>query len=174
MRTFDPPTGRYLQPDPSGFNGGIGLYVYGLNSPLMYIDPTGRNTAAVWGGFWEGAEAGAEAGAETGAEVGAEGGTFVEPGGGTVLGGVGGGVVGGVVFGIAGGVAGAWAAYSKGGTQNIENEYSREARRQPDPCGWLEEQYAAARSVGDAVATQKIIKAQKALGCRNKQKRCGQ
>jgi RHS repeat-associated protein len=40
-RYFESATGRFLQPDPSGFLGGIGLYVYGLNNPLMYIDPTG-------------------------------------------------------------------------------------------------------------------------------------
>jgi RHS repeat-associated protein len=40
-RTYDPTTGRFLKPNPFGFNGGIGLYVYGLNDPLMYIDPTG-------------------------------------------------------------------------------------------------------------------------------------
>ena len=61
---------------------------------------------------------------------------------------------------------------AKGGSQNIENEYSREARNQPDPCGWLAKQYTAARSSGDTAAAQKIIKAQKALGCRNTQKRC--
>jgi uncharacterized protein RhaS with RHS repeats len=47
MRTFDPSTGRYLQPDPSGFKGGIGLYVYGFNSPLMYVDPTGLSPPGV-------------------------------------------------------------------------------------------------------------------------------
>jgi hypothetical protein len=60
---------------------------------------------------------------------------------------------------------------AKGGSQNIENEYSREARNQPDPCDWLAKQYTAARSSGDTAAAQKIIKAQKALGCRNTQKR---
>lgn len=40
-RYFEPPIGRFDQPDPSGFNGGIGLYIYGLNNPLIYIDPTG-------------------------------------------------------------------------------------------------------------------------------------
>lgn len=40
-RYYEPSTGRFPQPDPSGFNGGIGLYVYGLNNPLMYVDPLG-------------------------------------------------------------------------------------------------------------------------------------
>ncbi|MBB5357740.1 RHS repeat-associated protein [Rhodanobacter sp. ANJX3] len=40
-RYYDPTMGRFPQPDPVGFNGGIGLYVYGLNNPMIYIDPTG-------------------------------------------------------------------------------------------------------------------------------------
>ena len=38
---YDQNSGRYLQSNPMGFRGGLGLYVYGLNSPLMHIDPTG-------------------------------------------------------------------------------------------------------------------------------------
>lgn len=56
---------------------------------------------------------------------------------------------------------------AKGGRQNIENEYSREARKQPDPCDWLRRQYETARSKRDSVAAKKIQEAQKALGCRN-------
>jgi RHS repeat-associated protein len=40
-RYYDPSTGRFPQPDPSGLYGGIGLYVYGMNNPLTYTDPTG-------------------------------------------------------------------------------------------------------------------------------------
>ena len=61
---------------------------------------------------------------------------------------------------------------AKGGKQNISNEYSRAARNQNDPCGWLSEQYDMARKAGDSAAAQKIIQAQKDLGCRNKAKRC--
>jgi hypothetical protein len=61
---------------------------------------------------------------------------------------------------------------AKGGKQNISNEYSRLARNQNDPCGWLSEQYDMARKAGDSAAAQKIIQAQKDLGCRNKAKRC--
>ena len=35
---------------------------------------------------------------------------------------------------------------AKGGKQNIDNEYSREARKQPDPCSWLQSQYDNANS----------------------------
>jgi RHS repeat-associated protein len=40
-RNYAPPIGRYLQPDPTGFDGGISLFAYTLNNPLMYIDPMG-------------------------------------------------------------------------------------------------------------------------------------
>jgi RHS repeat-associated protein len=46
FRDYDPATGRYKQADPIGLGGGINLYVYALNSPLMYIDPTGEDAAA--------------------------------------------------------------------------------------------------------------------------------
>jgi hypothetical protein len=52
---------------------------------------------------------------------------------------------------------------AKGGPQNKENEYSRAARMQPDPCAWLRAQYDAAQ---DSQTRQKIKTAQKVLGCR--------
>jgi RHS repeat-associated protein len=52
---------------------------------------------------------------------------------------------------------------AKGGKQNIENEYSRKARNQPDPCTWLQSQYDSATSSDER---QKLKMAQKALGCR--------
>ncbi|WP_199099973.1 RHS repeat-associated core domain-containing protein [Dyella sp. ASV21] len=41
-RSFEAATGRFPQPDPSGISGGLGLYVYGLNNPLLYFDPDGQ------------------------------------------------------------------------------------------------------------------------------------
>jgi RHS repeat-associated protein len=41
FRTFDPPSGRYLQADPAGQAAGPSLYAYVGNSPLMYVDPSG-------------------------------------------------------------------------------------------------------------------------------------
>ncbi|MEW9572358.1 RHS repeat-associated core domain-containing protein, partial [Rhodanobacter sp. Si-c] len=46
-RYFDSARGGFDQPDPSGFNGGIDLYVYGLNNPLMYVDPSGLSPPGV-------------------------------------------------------------------------------------------------------------------------------
>ncbi|MBI9090105.1 MAG: RHS domain-containing protein [Desulfobacterium sp.] len=40
-RYYDPDTGRYLRTDPLGLGGGLNLYVYALNSPLMFTDPDG-------------------------------------------------------------------------------------------------------------------------------------
>jgi hypothetical protein len=56
---------------------------------------------------------------------------------------------------------------AKGGVQNKENEYVRDARLRPDPCEWLQEQY----DVADGSEREKVRIAQKYLGCRNKQKR---
>jgi RHS repeat-associated protein len=49
MRDYDPTTGRYIQPDPLGLDGGVALYGYALQSPMVYIDPRGENPAAVGG-----------------------------------------------------------------------------------------------------------------------------
>jgi uncharacterized protein RhaS with RHS repeats len=41
-RMYQPETGRYLTPDPIGFEGGdINLYVYTRNNPVNLIDPWG-------------------------------------------------------------------------------------------------------------------------------------
>ncbi len=42
FRTYDPNTGRYLESDPIGLNGGISTYGYANQNGLKYIDPTGE------------------------------------------------------------------------------------------------------------------------------------
>jgi RHS repeat-associated protein len=40
-RVYDAETGRYVQSDPIGLDGGWNTYSYALNSPLRYIDSSG-------------------------------------------------------------------------------------------------------------------------------------
>jgi RHS repeat-associated protein len=40
-RDFDPTTGRYIQADPIGLDGGQNSYVYAENNPTVYVDPLG-------------------------------------------------------------------------------------------------------------------------------------
>ena len=46
-RYYEPKTGRYLQPDPIGFTGGINRYLYVKNNPINAFDIWGLTEA--WG-----------------------------------------------------------------------------------------------------------------------------
>lgn len=63
-RDYDADLGRWISRDPIGELGGLNLYGYVENNPLSRTDPSGRNPVV----------------------VGAAIGTFIEPGGGTIIG----------------------------------------------------------------------------------------
>lgn len=41
FRDYDPTTGRYIEADPIGLEGGMNIYAYGAENPLIQIDPLG-------------------------------------------------------------------------------------------------------------------------------------
>jgi RHS repeat-associated protein len=40
-RDYDPATGRYLESDPIGLNGGADTFAYAKDDPVVGIDPSG-------------------------------------------------------------------------------------------------------------------------------------
>ena len=42
VRSHDPQTGRYFESDPIGLLGGINIYAYVEDNPVMYYDADGQ------------------------------------------------------------------------------------------------------------------------------------
>lgn len=168
FRDYDPTIGRYIQSDPYGLLAGPNTYAYALADPFSWVDSTGTGEV----GGLIGGIAGGIGGFIGGGGVGAIGGTFIEPGGGTIAGGAIGALEGaGIGFGAGYAIGSSFEDFlyymAQLGKQNKANEYTREARLQPDPCAWLREQYQKASNSADK---RKIETAQKEFGCRNIQK----
>ena len=59
-RYYDPSIGQFISPDTQDYLapdtiGGVDLYAYGLNNPIMYVDSTGHSVVAVLGTIFVGA-----------------------------------------------------------------------------------------------------------------------
>lgn len=116
-RDYESATGRYIQSDPIGLQGGVNLYLYAYASPLKVVDPLGLSgicrvvlttAGSICGGY-----VGRQAGMGLVTVAGAVGGSTVGPegtvAGGALGAGVGvaaGGWVGGALGATAGGIAG--------------------------------------------------------------------
>lgn len=48
FRDYEADTGRYIESDPIGLEGGLSTYAYANSSPSQFVDPLGLNTL-VWG-----------------------------------------------------------------------------------------------------------------------------
>ncbi|HIE56465.1 MAG TPA: RHS repeat-associated core domain-containing protein, partial [Chromatiaceae bacterium] len=49
FRTYDPSTGRHLESDPIGVDGGLNTYLYANANPLRYVDPEGLSAGLYCG-----------------------------------------------------------------------------------------------------------------------------
>jgi len=47
FRDYDPSGGRYIESDAIDLSGGLNTYVYGVSSPVVYVDPLGLRVTLV-------------------------------------------------------------------------------------------------------------------------------
>jgi RHS repeat-associated protein len=164
-RDYDPTTGRYIQADPIGLDGDVNPYVYAGANPVNAVDPIGFQAAAASRAAWDVA-----------VEEGLRhlGRSAVRPtrriplyGQALLLGDVLGTCAAVVYYGAINPPVLAQTR-GRGGTQNLENEWNRAARRERphDVCGYLQDAYRNPSTT--AADRQKIKTAQKVFGCRRR------
>jgi len=66
-RMYSPEIGRFLQPDPIGYDDGLNMYTYVGNNPLSWTDPFGlcKGDRGFWRKLWEGDYFGTQYGASS-------------------------------------------------------------------------------------------------------------
>ena len=113
-RYYDPGTGRFLQRDPIGIDGGLNVYAYAGSGPTIAVDPSGKFLGILIGGFI-GALVGGAIGGSNGGFIGAIAGVIGGAVSGAIAGtGVGAGVAGAIGGAVGGAVAGALGGYGSG------------------------------------------------------------
>jgi len=118
-RYYDPQTGRYIQSDPIGLEGGWNRFGYVGANPLSYTDPSGLApnqmcvAACTAGGALVGGVVGQIVGGTVGGVIGGAGGSVVGPGG-TVGGAAAGAAAGSQAGGVVGAAGGAAAGNAAG------------------------------------------------------------
>ena len=133
-RAYDPVTGRWLSPDPLGEAGGVNLYQYVLNSPLLLWDPDGLTPAPVVGAIIGGLIGGVAGGLTSDCDSGSDG--FLKDVAKGALGGIAGGAVFGATFNpsAAGAVAGAASGIIAGGLSGAASGAVGVGFDALDPC----------------------------------------
>jgi RHS repeat-associated protein len=164
FRDYAPANGRYLQPDPLGFNNTLNIYSFADSDPINHYDPTGRGALGFAIGGTIGGALGTAIGGTAGGLGGAVGGGLATAGGGTIPGGIAGATWGAVEGGMIGTAIGAIAGdiiedalpaipgFTMGqnvGDSAIETDFggaAADARLRgcppPNRCDWLAEQAA--------------------------------
>ena len=163
-RDYNPSTGRYIQADPIGLEGGSNPYGYAEANPISFMDPEGRSTMPLPLPL---PPALIPAGVRALPGIALDF-CIVNP----IACGVGAGIVIGGIWlykhWCLNAIEQTWedqvSYMAKGGRQNKHNEYSDRARHESpqDPCKWLRDEY---NNTPPGLERNKIKESMKAFGC---------